>query len=111
MLARVQQVVNFLGDPTLLFIGVFRVDGVPIVVRCKDKIKLLEIVDWLDKHVKNSLEKIVTEELNDMTTRFKDLFVRLTPISKTLALVIVSNDEMSLYKFEMDISSLRSLFS
>ena len=111
MLSRVHEILNILDDPSLIFIGVFRVDGVPMLVRCRDKVTLLKIVDWLDRHIKNSLDMIVAEELSEMGTKFKNLFVRLIPLSKILVLVMVSNEEMSLYKFEMDISSLRSALS
>ncbi len=111
MLSRTYQILNILDDPSIIFVGVFRIDGDPIFVKCKDKITLLKIVDWLDKHIKTSLEKIVAEELNEIGTKFRNLFVRLIPLSKTLALVMVSNEEMSLYRFEMDISSLRAMLS
>ncbi|ADB57871.1 hypothetical protein [Archaeoglobus profundus] len=111
MLSRIYQILSILDDPSLIFIGVFRIDGDPILVRCKDKIILLKIVDWLDGHIKASLDMIVAEELGEIGTKFKDLFVRLVPLSKTLVLVMIANEEMSLYKFEMDISSLRSALS
>ncbi|WP_457548989.1 hypothetical protein [Archaeoglobus sp.] len=111
MLSRINKIVNIFDDPSLIFIGVFRVDGVPLLVRCKDKVTLLKIVDWLDRYIKNSLVSIVTEELSEIGTKFKNFFVRLILISKILVLVMVSSEEMSLYKFDIDISSLRSMLS
>ncbi|WP_456327967.1 hypothetical protein [Archaeoglobus sp.] len=111
MLSRVYQILNVLDDPSLIFIGVFRVDGVPLIVKCKDKATLLKIVDWLDRHIKNSLESILTEELSEVGTKFKNIFVRMIPLSKILVLVMVSSEEMSLYKFDMDIASLHSMLS
>ena len=111
MLSKIQRLLNILDDPSVILIGVFRVDGDPILVKCKDKMTILKIVDWLNKHIRTSLEKMLTEELSDVGVKFRDFFVKIIPISKTLALVIVSNEELSLYRFEIDILSLRALLS
>lgn len=111
MLSKIRKILNIIDDPSFVFIGIFRVDGDPVLVRCKDKIAILRIIDWLDRYIKMSLEKMITEELSEVGTRFKDLFVRIIPISKTLVLVVVSNEEISLYRFEIDIASLKALIS
>ncbi len=107
MLLRIESILNHFDDPSILLTGLFRVDGIPIVVKCRDKISILGIADWLDRYIRDSLERMIREDIDEVNAKFKDLFVRISPLTKTLALVLVSNDETSLYKFEMDISSLK----
>jgi molybdopterin-guanine dinucleotide biosynthesis protein A len=99
-----------LKDPYLVFVGLFRVDGIPVVVKCKDRWKILRIAEWLKKHIENSLEKIVAEKLDNISAQISELHVKVVPVSRTLAVVLVAEDETILYKFDMDIESLKELF-
>jgi len=108
MLSRVKELIDGIDDPSIIFVGLFRIDGVPILVKCKKRFEMLNLIYWLEKHIKSSLNQILTENLSDLSAKFKKLFIRIIPLSKTLALVMVAEDEFSLYKFEMDIESIRS---
>lgn len=109
MLSSIKSILNHFEDLSVLLVGIFRADGIPILVKCRDKITVLNLVDWLDKHIKDCLEKMISEDLNEVSATFKNIFVRVCPLTKTLALVLVSSDEVSLYKFEMDVNSLRAI--
>ncbi len=111
MLSRVRKVLDVLDDPSMIFAGIFRVDGTPVMVRCKSKVEVLKIVDWLDGHIKSSLNLLLSENLNEVGAKFRRVYTRIVPLSKILVLVLVSTDEMSLYKFDIDIASLKHLLS
>jgi len=109
MLSRVMHLMeDILKEPPMLFVGLFRADGVPILVKCVKRMDFLNLIYWLEGHVKDSLNQMVTENLNDLNAKFNKFFIRILPLSRTLALVMIAEDEMSLYKFEMDLVSLKS---
>lgn len=74
MLSGINSILNHFDDPSILFTGIFRVDGIPILVKCRDKIAVLSIVDWLDKHIKNCLEKIISEDFERGQCNFQEYF-------------------------------------
>ncbi len=109
MLSVLESIVNHFEDPDVYLVGIFRVDGIPIVVRCREKEKVLKIADWLDRHVKEFLDKMLKGELEDVTTKFRNVLVRVYPLTKTLSLVLVGSEDISIYKFEIDITSIRNM--
>ena len=107
MLSLLRSIMDGIDDPSVVFVGLFRIDGTPILVKCKKRSDILNIIYWLEKHVKASLSQILAENLNDLSAKFREYSIRIVPLSKTLAIVVVAEDELSLYKFEMNIESLK----
>jgi len=98
-------------DENILVVAIYRIDGTPIVVESKEMEKILEVIYWLEKQIQTLLYYISAGLFNDAEFRFRDYYVLLYPISRTLVLGIIANEEVSAYKIRIDSESIKETLS
>ncbi len=96
-------------DENVPFVGVYRVDGVPIYIHFKDR-RVLSLVDWLESQVKVLINYIASDYFKNAEFRMAGSHLLLSPISKTLVLAILASEDASIYKLKIDIESIKSEF-
>jgi len=96
-----------ISDPNIRMIVLYRIDGTPILAEIKDKnIKILNLLYRLENQIKNILYHIFNGDLDDISFKFRDIVVKMYPVSRTLVLAILAKEESSIYKLEADIESV-----
>lgn len=96
-------------DENIPFVGIYRVDGVPIYIHFKDR-QVLSLVDWLESQVKVLINYIASGYFKDAEFRMAGSHLLLYPISRTLVLAILAAEDASIYKLRIDIESIKSGF-
>ncbi|MDW7989800.1 MAG: hypothetical protein RMH75_03935 [Archaeoglobaceae archaeon] len=111
MLEKVKEVVKrFSFDQNVLVCAVYRVDGTPVETMIKDK-EYIHILQWLEDQMKVLLRFISDGSLRSVDFKTKDYIIFLFPISKSLAMAIVSTSEASVYKLKIDAESLKEILN
>jgi predicted regulator of Ras-like GTPase activity (Roadblock/LC7/MglB family) len=108
MLLEIAKVVEpIASDPNVRLVVLYRIDGTPILVKVNDKSQtLLRILYWLENQIKDTLYHIFNRSLDDLSFRFKEVVVKMYPVSRTLVLTVIVDEESSLYKLEADIETV-----
>lgn len=108
MLLEISEAVKpIISDPSIRMVVLYRIDGTPILTEIKDKnINILNILCRLENQIKNILYHIFNGNLDDISFKFRDIAVKMYPVSRTLVLAILADDEFSIYKLEADIESI-----
>ncbi len=96
-------------DENVLFVVVYRIDGTPIFADIKTR-GILNILYWLENQVKILLHYIESGFFSDAEFRIANYQLLLYPLSRSLVLGVLANEEASLYKLRIDISSIKKVF-
>lgn len=96
-------------DEDVVFVGVYRVDGVPIYVHFKDR-QLLSLIDWLEDQVKVLISYVTSDYFKDAEFKMRSGHLFLIPISKTLVLSVLALEGVSMYKLRIDLESIKNEF-
>uniref|UniRef100_A0A7J3M2T0 Roadblock/LAMTOR2 domain-containing protein n=1 Tax=Archaeoglobus fulgidus TaxID=2234 RepID=A0A7J3M2T0_ARCFL len=97
---------RFLADPSVVVSAVYRIDGAPIVARIKER-KYLQLLQFFEEQTKAIFQLILDESLKSAELKTMDYTILLSPLSRTLVLVLVSTSEASIYKLKIEAESLR----
>lgn len=108
MLLEISETVKpIISDPNIRMVVLYRIDGTPILAEIKDKnIKILDLLYRLENQIKDILYHIFSGDLDDISFKFRDIVVKMYPVSRTLVLAILAKEETSIYKLEADIESV-----
>ncbi len=96
-------------DENVLFVAVYRIDGTPIFVDMKTR-GVLNILYWLEDQVKVLLHYIENGTFSDAEFRITNYQLLLYPLSKSLVLSVLANENASLYKLRIDLTTIRRTF-
>ena len=96
-------------DENITFVGIYRIDGVPIYVHFKNR-QLLSLIDWLEDQVKVLINYIASGYFKDAEFKMRDSHLFLIPISKTLVLGVLALEDASMYKLRVDLESIKNEF-
>ena len=109
MLLEISEIIKpIVKDPSIRVIILYRIDGTPIIAEIKDRnLKTLNILYHLESQIKTFLHHIFTGDLDDVSFRFRDVVIKMYPVSRTLVLAILASEEFSIYKLETDIETVR----
>ncbi len=97
-------------DDSVIFVAIYRIDGTPIFIDMKKR-GVLNILYWLEDQVKILLHHIENGLFSNAEFRIAQYQLILHPLSKSLVLCVLANENASLYKLRIDISSVRKMFS
>jgi len=96
-----------LSDPNVVIAVLYRIDGTPIFAEIKERNpSILTVLYYLESQIKDALYQIFNRDLSDFGFKFRDYIVRMYPISRTLVLTVILKEDVSLYKFETDVSTV-----
>jgi hypothetical protein len=95
-----------ISDESVLMVSIYRIDGTPVFVESKNVRGVLEALYWLEKQIQTLIHFISSGLLGEAEFRFRDYYVMLQPISRTLVLGILSSEEASAYKLRIDTQSV-----
>ncbi len=99
-----------ISDENVLMVSLYRIDGTPVFVDSKRVEGVLDVIYWLERQIKTLIDYISMGFFNEAEFRFKNYYILLYPISKTLVLGILSSDEASAYKLRIDAASIKEQF-
>lgn len=105
-----ENVEKFLLDPSVVVSAVYRIDGSPIITKIRGR-EHIRILQWLEEQMRAIIEFLLDGTLKSVEFKTKDYTVLLFPLTRTLALVLVSNSEASIYKLKIDAESVRKTFN
>ena len=111
MIERIRELLKpVISDENVLMVSVYRIDGTPVFVDAKRKEGVLDVIYWLERQIKTLINYISMGIFNEAEFKFKNYYILLYPISKTLILGILSSDEASAYKLRIDAASIKEQF-
>ncbi len=96
-------------DDSVIFVAIYRIDGIPIFIEMKKR-GVLNILYWLEDQVKVLLHHIENGLFSNAEFRIAKYQLLLYPLSKSLVLCILADENASLYKLRIDISSVKKMF-
>lgn len=97
---------KFLSDPSVVVSAIYRVDGTPIVTGIKER-TYIYILQWFEDQMRAVFQFILDGSLKEIEFKTRDHIVLLYPISRTIALLLVSTSEASIYKLKIDVESIK----
>ncbi len=108
MLREIERAIDPLAsDPSIRMIVLYRIDGTPIVVKLRERnSKILSLLYWLENQIRDALYHIFNGDLDDLSFKFRDVIVRMYPVSRTLVLTIMAEEDVSLYKLDADVETV-----
>ncbi len=94
-------------NPKVQMVALYRVDGTPIIAEVRKRsTRFLNILYNLENNIKNILYEIFNGKMEEVSFKFKDVFVKMYPVSKTIVLTVITSDELSLYRIDVDVKSI-----
>lgn len=117
MLKKISEILSpIVSDPGIKMVVLYRIDGVPIYTKLNvSKREIAPILYWLEGQIKEMLHQIFNQNLDEASFKFGNLRIPLYPVSKTLVLGVMADEEASSYKLDIDIRTackeLRSLMT
>jgi hypothetical protein len=96
-------------DENVLLVAVYQIDGTPIFVESKKTKGILDVIYWLERQIQGLIYYIYSAQLSDAEFRFRDYYVVLYPISRSLVLGILATLDVSAYKLRVDLTSIREI--
>jgi len=96
-------------DENILLVGIYRVDGTPLFIEIKKR-GVLNILYWLENQVKVLLYYIENNYFSNAEFRLSKYQLLLYPLSKSLVLSVLANENVSLYKLRIDIKAIKKSF-
>jgi predicted regulator of Ras-like GTPase activity (Roadblock/LC7/MglB family) len=107
VIQRISQILAPLySDPGIRMIVLYRIDGEPIFTKMNGpRHELVSILYWLENQIREMLCYIFNRNLSEANFRFGDMRIYMYPVSRTLVLSIMTGEEASMYKLEVDIKT------
>lgn len=107
MIRKISQILAPLyTDPSIRMVVLYRIDGVPIFTKVNGpRHELASILYWLEKQIQEMLCYIFNRNLDEANFRFGETRILMYPVSRTLVLSIMTGEEASMYKLEVDIKT------
>ncbi len=93
-------------DDGILMVAVYRVDGTPIVVESKKVRGVLDVIYWLEKQIQGMIYYIYSASLSMAEFRFRDYYVVLYPVSRSMVLGVLAKVDVSAYKLRIELVSV-----
>ena len=108
MLSKIARILEpIVLDPAVKMVVLYRIDGTPIISKFKERDpRVLSILYWLENQIRDAILHLLNEDLDDLSFKFKDVVIRMRPVSKTLVLALMAEEDLSLYKLDADIESV-----
>ena len=116
MLRKIAEILNpIASDPGIKMVVLYRIDGIPIYTKLNtSKREIAPTLYWLEGQIKEMLHQIFNQNLDEASFKFGNLRIPLYPVSKTIVLGVMADEEASSYKLDIDIRTacreLRKLF-
>ncbi|AEA46209.1 hypothetical protein [Archaeoglobus veneficus] len=96
------------SDPGIKMVALYRIDGVPVFIKINaPKREIAGTLYWLEGQIKEMLYQIFNRNLSEASFRFGDVRIHMYPVSRTLVLSIMASEEVSMYKLEVDVMSVK----
>ena len=107
MLKRISEILKpIASDPGIKMVVLYRIDGVPIYAKLNvPKREIASTLYWLEGQIKEMLHQIFSQNLDEASFKFGNLKIPLYPISKTLVLGVMADEEAPSYKLDIDIKT------
>jgi predicted regulator of Ras-like GTPase activity (Roadblock/LC7/MglB family) len=108
MISDISRILSDLSaDPGISMVVLYRIDGVPISLKVNAPIQeLTSFLYWLEKQIKEMLHQIFYRNLDEASFKLRDKQIRMYPVSRTLVLGVMANEEASTYKLEIDVKTV-----
>lgn len=108
MIGKIHKILSGLSsDPGVSMVVLYRIDGVPISLKVNAPVQeLASFLYWLEKQIKEMLHQIFYRNLDEASFKLGDKHIRMFPVSRTLVLGVMANEEASSYKLEIDIRTV-----
>lgn len=105
MISKISSILSpIYSDPGIKMVALYRIDGIPVFLRVNaSKREIVGILYWLEGQIREMLHQIFSRNLSEASFRFGDVRIHMYPVSRTLVLSIMANDEVSMYKLEVDV--------
>jgi predicted regulator of Ras-like GTPase activity (Roadblock/LC7/MglB family) len=105
MLSKISNILEPLTeDEGVKMVVLYRIDGVPIFARLNvPKREIAPTLYWLEKQIKDMLYQIFSQNLDEASFKFGNTKIMLYPVSRTIILGIMADEETSAYKLDIDI--------
>ncbi|RLI70453.1 hypothetical protein DRO97_10840 [Archaeoglobales archaeon] len=109
MLKKISEILSpIVSDPGIKMVVLYRIDGVPIYTKLNvSKREIAPTLYWLEGQIKEMLYQIFNQNLDEASFKFGNLRIPLYPISKTLVLGVMADEEASSYKLDIDLQTVR----
>lgn len=89
----------------------YRIDGIPILVKTSRERGMLEVMFWLERQIKHVLRDMNKEGLTSTTFDFKNNQILITPSSRSTVLVTIINPEAHQQLISIEIARARTLIN
>jgi len=109
MLKKISEILNpIASDPGIKMVVLYRIDGVPVYTKLNvPKREIAPTLYWLEGQIKEMLYQIFNQNLDEASFKFGNLRIPLYPVSKTLVLGVMADEETSSYKLDIDLQTVR----
>jgi len=109
MISKISSILSpIYSDPGIKMVALYRIDGIPVFLRVNaSKREIVGILYWLEGQIREMLHQIFNRNLSEASFRFGDVRIHMYPVSRTLVLSIMANDEVSMYKLEVDVRTVK----
>ncbi len=108
MISDISKVMSTLSaDPGVSMVVLYRIDGVPISLKVNSPIRdMASFLYWLENQIKEMLHQIFNRNLDEASFKLGDKSIRMYPVSRTLVLGVMANEEASTYKLDIDVKTV-----
>ena len=89
----------------------YRIDGIPIMVRTSSDRGMIDVMFWLGKQINHVLKDMNKEGLSATTFDFQNNQIIITPSSRSTVLVSIINPEAHQQLISIEISRAKSLIN
>ncbi len=94
-------------NPSVQMVVLYRIDGTPIIAEVRKRsARFLNILYNLENNIKNILYEIFNGKLEEVSFKFNDVIIKMYPVSRTLVLTVITCDEFSIYRLDVDAKSI-----
>ena len=91
------------SDPGVKMVVLYRIDGVPLSLKINAPAhELASLLYWLEKQIKEMLSQIFYRNLSEASFKLGETSIHMYTVSKTLVLGVMTSEEASSYKLEVD---------
>lgn len=90
---------------------VYRIDGVPITVRTPPDSGILEVMFWIENHIKHVLRNMNKKGLKSTTFDFKNYQIHITPSSRSTILVTIIDPDAHQQLISIEIARAKSVIN
>lgn len=107
MLSAISRILETLSmEEGVKMVILYRIDGVPLFAKLNvPKREIAPTLYWLEGQIKEMLYQIANQNLDEASFKFGNTVIMLYPISRTIVLGIMADEETSAYKLDIDIKT------